>query len=280
MLAVASPAAAQNEDALKTFFEGKHVTVKIDMPGTQDGVDVRADAARDLDAQEYGNRLKIYGTAISAGDSAVVTQVKVKKDLIEFHLGGGGFGTFGDDTSTTVYMAPAVKSKRESDLETLVKDESDSRRRRELQVELDDLRDRRDRENRRIDAERARAEEIKKAALMEKREHGGSRFNIRYSNAVPSGIRPEEVMAALGDYVDFAPAAAAAPPPATVSGDLQLRTGMLRSDLERTLGPATESSTHAEGNLTVTTLVFPHGNERVTADFVGDVLVHYTIASK
>ena len=40
----AAPAQAQDEAALRSYFEGRRVTVKIDMPGTSDGVDVRADA--------------------------------------------------------------------------------------------------------------------------------------------------------------------------------------------------------------------------------------------
>ena len=39
--------------------------------------------------------------------------MKVKKDLIEFQLGGGGYGTFGDDTSTSVYISDATKTERE-----------------------------------------------------------------------------------------------------------------------------------------------------------------------
>src|SRR5712691_11090466 len=79
-----APAAAQDEDALKAFFEGKRVVTRIDLPGTSDGVDVRVDGDRQIDYQEYGNRLKTYGTALRAGESAIVTLVKVKKDLIEF----------------------------------------------------------------------------------------------------------------------------------------------------------------------------------------------------
>src|SRR5258708_13685368 len=97
---LAAPAAAQNEDALRAFFEGKRVGVRIDMPGTSDGIDLRPEAERPLDYKRYGDRLKQYGIAIRAGDSAVVTLVKVKKDLIEFQLGGGGFGPFGDHPST------------------------------------------------------------------------------------------------------------------------------------------------------------------------------------
>src|ERR1700730_7828538 len=190
LLAPAAPAAAQNEDALRSFFEGKHVTVKIDMPGTSDGIDVRLDADRSVDYKRYGERLKDYGTAIRAGDSAIVTLVKVKKDLIEFQLSGGGFGTFGDDTSTSVNIKPIEKSNREKDLEKQVKSETDSHRRRELQDELDERRDRRERENRRIDEERARAEERKKERIATERLSGGSRFNLRFQEAVPNGIRP------------------------------------------------------------------------------------------
>ena len=115
-MALAAPAFAQNEGALRTFFEGKRVTVKIDMPGTSDGIDVRADATRAIDYKRYGDRLKNYGTAIRAGESTVVTLVKVKKDLIEFQLGGGGFGTFGDDTSTSTACAAGA-----SDIEAVIR---------------------------------------------------------------------------------------------------------------------------------------------------------------
>ena len=101
---IAAPAAAQSEAALKSYFEGQHVLVRLDMPGTSDGVNVFADGKRPLDFGAYRDDLKKYGTAIHAGQSAMVTLVKVKKDLIEFQLDGGGYGTFGDDTSTTVYI--------------------------------------------------------------------------------------------------------------------------------------------------------------------------------
>ena len=109
-IALAAPAFAQDEAALRSYFEGRRVTVKIDMPGTSDGVDLRADAPRPLDYARYGQRLKIYGPALRAGDTTTVTLVKVKKDSIEFQLGGGGFGTFGDDTSTSVDMMALVAS--------------------------------------------------------------------------------------------------------------------------------------------------------------------------
>jgi len=45
-------------------------------------------------------------------------------------------------------------------------------------------------------------------------------------------------------------------------------------------GTPAESSTRREGSLTVSTLVFVNGDERVTAEFVEDVLVRYSITSK
>ncbi len=290
LIALAAPASAQNEETLRAFFEGKRVTVKVDMPGTSDGIDVRLDATRAIDYKRYGDRLKSYGTAIRAGESTVVTLVKVKKDLIEFQLGGGGFGTLGDDTSTSVYIRPVEKSNRERELETRVKEESDSRRRRQLEDELDDLRTRRERENRRIDAERARAEERKRERIAEERLRGGSRFNLRYADAVPAGLRPEDLMAALAEYVDFSNGAPteyvdtkpAVEAPLSRPGEGVLpRKGMTRADAERAFGkPVIDAVDRREGSVVVTTLVFVSGDQKITADFVEDVLVRYTITSR
>jgi hypothetical protein len=43
----------------------------------------------------------------------LVTKVKVKDDLIEFQLGGGGYGTFRDDASSNVFVPSASKTERE-----------------------------------------------------------------------------------------------------------------------------------------------------------------------
>jgi hypothetical protein len=282
-VASAAPVAAQDEAALKSYFEGHPVTIRIDMPGTSDGVDVRADAKRALDFDEYRDHLKRYGTAIHAGDSAMVTLVKVKKDLIEFQLDGGGYGTFGDDTSTSVYMPLVEKSEREKELERRIRDESDRDRRRDLQRELDELRERRERENRRIEIEKERAEAQKAALLAERRLHGGSRFNIRYADRVPAGMRPDDVMAALAEYVDFRMPSmhpTMLPPAAPTDALAQLRKGMTRADAERLFGDPAQSSERTAGDVTVTTLVFLTPTQRVTADFVEDLLVRYSIESK
>ena len=168
--------------------------------------------------------------------------MKVKKDLIEFQLGGGGFGTFGDDTSTSANIPLLDKSSREKELEKRIKDEDDRDRRRRLERELDDLRDRRESENRRIMAERARIEEAKRERIADERLRGGSRFNLRYEDRVPAGMRPEDVMAALAEYVDFGgrpgpSAAGAAPPTAELT---MLRKGLSREEAERLFGAGGE----------------------------------------
>jgi len=279
LLVVASPATAQSEDALKTGLEGKRVTVRIDMPGTSDGVDIHGDARRALDYKEYGDRLKRFGVAIRAGDSVTVTLVKMKKDLIEVQLAGGGFGTFSDDTSTSVSIPDARKTEREKDLEKRIDEEQDRDRRRGLQRELEDLRDRRERENRRIAAERERQSEAKRVRIAEQRLRGGSRFNLRYDDRVPEGIRPQDVVAALGEFVDFGGDAATEPP--APGGDITaLRKGMTRAEVERAFGRPIECSKRVEGTLVLTTLTFDVNDQRIAADFVEDILVRYTVSSK
>ena len=277
LLALAGPAAAQNEAALKAYFEGK----RLDMPGDSDGVDVHADAKVAVDYGKYKDKLKRYGTAIHAGETVVVTLVKEKKDLIEFQLGGGGFGTFGDDTSTSATIPLVEKSSRERELEKRIKEEDDRDRRQRLERELDELRDRRERENRRIMAERDRIEEQKRERIAEERLRGGSRFNLRYEDRVPAGMRPEDVMAALAEYVDFSgPAARPNVPPPSI-GDVSLvRKGLSRGETERLFGTPASSSERREGGLAVTTLVFNVRDQRISADFVDDVLIRYAIVAR
>jgi len=291
VLALCAPAAAQTEDALRSYFEGHRVMVRIDMPGTQEGVDVHADARRPMDTDDYRASLRKYGVAIRAGESAMVTLVKVKKDLIEFQLDGGGFGTIGDDTSTAVYLPLVEKGERERELERRIKDEDDREKRHRMERELDELRERRERENRRILAEKERLESEKAARVAERRLHGGSRFNIRYEGRVPPGMRPSDVVAALSEYVDFGmpsmrptmlpPPAAPLPPPAAPGADgSMLRKGMTRGDVESLFGQPVESSQRRSGDLAVTTLVFQTPDQRISVDFVEDLLVRYSISSK
>lgn len=289
LAATAAPAFAQNEEALRAFFEGKRVTLKIDMPGTQEGVDVNVDAQRPVDFRQYGERVKAYGAAIHAGESVVVTLVKVKKDAIEFQLAGGGFGTFGDDTSTSVYVHFLDKSAREKELERLIKDEDDSRRRRRMQDELDELRGRRERENRRLEEERLRAESRKRELVADQRLRGGSRFNLKFENVVPAGYRPEHVMAALAEYVDFsnaAPDIRMPPPPPDprqmdpVDEAPMPKKGMTRGEAERAFGKPVDTSDRREGSMVVTTLVYVRGDQRISADFVDGILVRYSVTSR
>ena len=281
VLALAASAVAQDEGALRSAFEGMRVTLRIDMPGASDGVDVRPDSRQPIDFGQYRNDLRRYGTAIRAGDSVTVTLVKLKGDHIEFQLGGGGFGTFWDDTSTSVYIPLVDKSQREKDLEHRVKEEDDRRRRHELQRELDDLRNRRETENRRILAARARAEERKRDRIAAERQAGGSRFNLKYEGSVPTGIRRDEIVAALSKYVDFGPENDR-PDAATdiAAGEVVPRKGMLRVDAERVFGRPIDSSSRHAGDLVITTLVFVVGGQQISADFVDDVMVRYTITSR
>jgi hypothetical protein len=281
---------AQSEAELKDFFEGRSVRVKIDMPATQEGIDVYPDARRAIDFSQYSARLKSTGIAIRSGDSVLVTKVRVKDKLIEFQLAGGGFGTFGDDTSTSVSVPSVSKSRREKDLEKLVKDETDSARKRRLQRELDDLRNDREREDSRNRAAAASASEVKKARIATDRLHSGSRFNVRYQNGVPPGLGPDGVMRALAEYVEFPFATDRPDTPSRPTGVADTRRqmagtgaiykGMTMSEVEEALGKPEKTSDRNEGTLKVVTATYSRDDQRITAEFVEGVLIRYSISSK
>jgi hypothetical protein len=295
LAALSAPASAQSEPELRDFFEGKSVIVKIDMPATQQGIDVYPDARRALDFAQYSARLKSTGIAIRNGESVIVTKIRVKDKLIEFQLGGGGYGTFGDDTGS-VAVVSAPKSRRERDLEKLVKEETDRERQRRLQRELDDLRNDRERDDVRNRATAASAEEAKKARIATTRLHSGSRFNIRYNEGVPPGLGAEGIMRALAEYVEFPFAGdrrPATPPPgsrvtaqpmlpepAPTAPGGAIRKGMTLADVEGSMGKPEKTSTRMEGTLRVVTNVYSRGDQVVTAEFVEGVLIKYSIASK
>jgi hypothetical protein len=288
-LLAAPHAYAQSEEALKDFFEGKMVVVKLDMPAAQTGVDIYADARRPINFDDYRNRMKSTGIAIHSGESVMITKIRVKEKLIEFQLGGGGYGTFGDDTDTSVYVPGVAKSSREKNLEREVKTERDPARKRRLQSELDDLRHQRERQDSRNRASTTVASEEKKQRIAEQRLHGGSRFNIRYQNGVPPGVTSGGIMAALEEYVDFPFVNGRAN--RTVSRAVEtdrrasfspsaLHKGMTLNEVRALLGDPDKSVDGVEGRMKVTTATFSSGDQRVETQFVDGVLVKYSISSK
>lgn len=281
LMAPAATLHAQSEAALKEHFEGRTVRVKLAMPGTEDGVDVYPGTARPLDFSRHADRLKDYGTALRAGAEAMVTKVKVKSKLIEFQLDGGGYGTSGDETSSSISVASVPKTKREQNLEGELKRESDPARRRELKEELDDLRAERAREDARNRAAVAEAEETRKANIRQRRLEGGSRFNIRFRDRVPANaLTPDAVRMALAAYVEFPDTAAPAarPTPAPAASGLP-RKGMQVDEVDRLLGEPRQTRQRMEGRLQVTTRLYDASVGRVAAEFVEGVLIRYTITS-
>jgi hypothetical protein len=285
----------QSEAALREYFEGRTVQVKLAMPGAEDGVDIYPGTSKPLDYPRHASRLKQYGTAIKPGTEALVTKVKVKSNLIEFQLDGGGYGTMGDETSSSVSVPNTPKTKHEQNLEGELKRTSDPARRRAIKEELDDLKAEREREDARNRASVAEAQEAKKANIRQRRLEGGSRFNLRYREGVPaSALTAESVKAALAAYVDFPEPAAvaestapqpfgpgasgAAAGPAPVTG-LPAK-GMLQDDVDHMLGTPEKSTDRAEGKLKVTTRVYSTKAGRVSAEFVEGVLIRYTVTSQ
>lgn len=292
---LAIPAAAQSPGTLSQFFEGKQIIVKMDMPGTQKGVDLYPDRPQPLDAKRYADRLKTFGTSLRNGDTVMITKVKLKNDnSVEFQLGGGGYGTAGDVTDSSVRFTPTDKSNREKDLEKQLQKETDPDRRRTISRELDNLRRNRERrDNRDYSAAQADAN-ARREHIDAGRQQGGSRFNIHFDKAkAGDAVTPQVVMAALARYVDFPPGtfasgdgapaqtvAQVAPQTGAPKDAGGLRKGLTRAQVEGLFGPPVAQHESTQGGLQITSCTYLNATEKVQADFVNGVMVQYTVSSR
>jgi hypothetical protein len=283
------PLRGQDSDPLTSYFVGKEVVVKLDMPGSQQGVDLRFNKDTPMNWKEYSSRLKTNGVAIHKGDTARVTAFVVKNDRIEFQLNGGGFGTFGDDTNSTVTPKTVDKSDYEKQLERDIANTTDDDRRRQLQRDLDRERARRERQE--ADNRNAAqvASQIKASKIADQRLQGGSRFNLRWSGSIPADQKnPEAVMKLLADYVSFSGPPQAGPPPAVqntagngaVPATAQLKRGMKMDEVTNLFGQGKQVSQSVSGDgLKTQVYEYTTGDRRVDVTYVEGLVVRYSINS-
>jgi hypothetical protein len=296
---IARGAAAQNEGALRAAFEGKTVSVKIDMPATSQGVDVYPQDAMPINFRDVAQRMKDNGTALKMGQQVMVTKVVVKKDHLEFQLGGGGYGTFGDwmTNGSDVSTVSEGETQRERDLRAAIKSSDDKDEKKRLQRELDSERAQRQRENSKAAAEAAQANIARESSIRAKRAESGSRFNLRYRQGVPpEALTPDGVIKALAQYVDFPGGAVAtatsngtvAPvmpvanavssaKPSSASGVAGLKKGQSLREVEALLGPAFAAAEVKDGSMTVQKRTYRADGMEVTASFVAGVLIDFAI---
>lgn len=298
MLSISGVAQGSGQSALQTYFVGKQVRLQIDMPGTAKGVDLRQDRDDPMDWKQYSSRLKEFGPAIRTGDRSTITTLVVKKNLIEFQLDGGGFGTFWDDDSTTVTPYHVDKSNYERQLERDLRNTTDPQRRRDLQRELDYVRRQREREQRSDDRAAQIASQMKTQQVADKRIRGGSRFNLRWNGQIPQDqLTPDAVMKMLEAYIDFGDlqqqkpilqATATNPPapsaPAAGAGSTamtQLKRGMQIGEVSQLMGLGRQlsQSTSEEGLKTQIFEYLPN-DYRVQVTYVDGVVVRYSIESR
>lgn len=195
---------AQDAEILKQILIGKTVTLKIEMPATDNGVDILADRGSIIKEKSYRKRLKNHGRAYRIDDSATITCVKVKKKRIEICLGGGGYKTLDYLADTTNITFRVRKSRREKDVEKELKNTTDSERREKLNKQLDKLKDRRDRENR-IRQQNAETEgRILQSTARQKALEAGSRLVIRFDERINSDDLDEsKIISILENYLEF-----------------------------------------------------------------------------
>jgi hypothetical protein len=269
-------------------FEGKVISVKIDLPGTSKGIDVYPEQPLPVNFRSVADNIKEYGTALRIGDKVMISKVAVKGNThIEFQLGGGGFGTFWDSPGTSsVSSVTEGESKEEKALKVSIRAETNAAKKKQLERELSSLRSARERENARARATVEQANAAHEANLRVRRAEGGSRFNVRFRTGIPaSALTATGLAQTLSQFVDFSGhvelAAATSQPAgaATASAGLSaLRKGLLLKEVEDLLGPATTAAESAEGSLTVLRRSYAKDGMKISTMFVQGVLIDFTIA--
>lgn len=276
-----SSAFSQDEQSLKSYFEGKTVTLKMDMPATSDGIDIHPYKSTPMDFDDYSKRLKDHGTSIFSGDQIMITKIKQKKKHIEFQLGGGGYGTIGDDNAS-VDKPYLRETDEEKDLKEEIKKEDDKSEKSKLQRELRKLQRTRRVEQERINMEAEQLKEAKEENIRRKAFESGSRFNIRYDVKVgPDQLNIESIKNALAKYVDFDSAPMARSSEMIIPNNTKtLKKGLLWEEAAQLYGTPSTVSQRNEGTLKVTECSFEKDDQIITAMFVEGVLVKYSISSK
>ncbi len=278
---------AQNEDALRRIFEGRQVTVKLDMPADVSGVDVYPEREYPVDYRKVGDSIRHFGVSLRQGDTVTITKIHLKDKYIEFQLGGGGYGTF-----TDVMAAPGVpntsvpKSRHEKDLEA-EREVAEPDRRRRIDDELDDLRRRREREQARLQMQAAKVRAQNQELEMENRTHSGSRFNIRFQRFLPADVvNPEGFMNAMSPYVDFSSmrfnSTHGSEPvmDRPLPRSLPVRKGMSEDQVNAALGrPLTRDSRLVEG-LEVVEADYRTNEATVSVQFVNGVVTNFRISGQ
>ena len=187
--------------------------------------------------------------------------------------------------SSSVSASTESESKLERALRDSIKVAANASEKRRFERELASARSTRERENARVNAEVAQANQVREANLRAKRAEAGSRFNVRYKQGIPEAtLTPEGLMAALAPYAELvgAPASNSATRAGASAkggqGVLGLRKGLSISEVEALLGPANTASESREGSLTVMKRNYVVDGKRISTSFVNDVLIDYSIA--
>lgn len=205
LFAFALGSTAQDDTALRRAFEGVHVVSLIDMPAASSGVDIDPAGEIPLDYRKLGDGIKRFGVGVHEGEKIMVTKVMLKKDYIEFQLGGGGFGTAKDWWRTPSGGSSSYqgKSSYERDLERRARSANGAERDR-LNRELNRVRSQRYRDSQLADAINDQNRMRREEWIQNERAKDGSRFNIRYPGGVPANAAtPEEIRRVLAKYLRF-----------------------------------------------------------------------------
>ena len=268
--------ATPDEDALRRALEGRVVAPRLDMPATRGGVNVYPHRRLPLDHGKVARDIMRYGVGVPRGRAVRVTRIKVKGKHVEFQLGAGGARQ--EPSAPSLYVP---RSREEKRLEEEIRKTRDREVKEELEDRLHDLRDRRRREKRRLEA-LARIEHklvLSQRTAEEWALMAGARFNVRFDSGVPpEAVSPQGLTAMMERWVDFEVSPDAEEGRATAASG-RLRKGMPEAEVELDFGPPLDCEDSSAAGLEIRSCRWSMPEGHLEVHFVEGILVKYTVSS-
>lgn len=183
LLLVCQIGTSQDLNSIQKELEDQVISLKIDMPASDVGIDLLANSEVPLDEKVYTSRIREYGVSVFKGDTITITKVEQKNQSIIIYLGIGGYHHNEHLMPTDVKPILEI-SEKEHSLKKEITEEIDKSKLAKLNRDLNKLKRLRRFEQERINTSAAESKKIRAEKEYIKIKESGSRIYINFQTKI------------------------------------------------------------------------------------------------